>query len=155
MPLIIPHVLHPGMAAHDCFVRALIKDLQSSKLFSPQTEAARLEFIEKPARDAYAAAVEAGEPEAYAKSAAEQARLMAKEALYGLVCADRRSVAKLLFYATKEQADSPGATPIHTASFVFDYDMRSDKHALRQVYEAAKIATYENGELRFPGARDA
>jgi len=149
MALIIPHSLKPGLAPHPFFVRAKVRELVKSRIVSPQGEDARREFVEAPMRAAFEEALAAGEPEAYAKSARERARLNAEQALFDLTAQDRRSSVVLEFYITEAEANDPHAEPAHRDSLVFDYDLDSEKNALHQAYEAAKA------DPRFAGATDA
>lgn len=149
MALIIPHALRPGLAPHDFFVRAKVKDLRKSKIVSPQTEEEREAFVEGPAKEAFDAAIKEGLPEAYAKSEAQKARLAAQSILSELLVQDRRSVVALEFWIRAEDADLPEAKPEHTAYLAFDYDLESDLDAIAQAYAAAKA------DPRFAGARDA
>lgn len=149
MALIVPHSLRPGLAPHSFFVRAKIKELRKSRVVSPQTEEEREAFVEGPAKEAFDAAIAEGQPEAYAKSAAQQARLAAAEILRELIEQDRRSVVALEFWIRPEDAELADAKPEHTAYLAFDYDLESDLDALAQAYQAAKA------DPRFADARDA
>lgn len=153
MPLIIPHSLKPGMTPHEFFVTARARDVFRSRIASPQTEAEREAFVEGPAKEAFDAAIKEGLPEAYAKSAAQKARLEARDILSQLMQQDRRSTAALDFWVRKEDALLPEAKPEITLYVSFDYDMDAPINAVKQAYEAAKTARDNEGALRFPGAR--
>lgn len=138
-----------GMAPHPFWVKVTVRDLQKTKIVSPQGEEARKAFVEEPTRAAFDAAIAEGQPEAYALGAAERARLHAVALLNELIAQDRRSTAKAALFIREEDAKIPDAKPEETLWVSFDYDMESGVNALEQAYEAVKA------DPRFTGAVNA